>query len=405
MHRQQQNTDIQCRNQTGLQKKRLETSSPEPQDDGGWKTSLQTAKHERRKTAGYIDVQEPLGSCPEFHTGPERSHSRRTVQSDTAFYLSPSKNTHRIAPKRSPTSVFDIEAYLSPESKTVSEKKLNVSMSSIEKSVLQQFSGFDSSKSLHLSGTFDVDSFEQEASQGVVELEEFSLDSGDGTVPRIFDISNVSCNSDLSCSIGQLSRGPSFRFKKQSAWGPPSVSNTAAASDSVPMMPIRQESSDEFKLETSVPVQIDCPSDMSPTKPSRQLSRRQLMSRQPSQAATMVSMLTTDSSPRRPTRQLSQSLLGASCADTIGSALSYDTSPSKPLRKKSVRSLFADDQSTMSRGGLSGRGVPSRRTINRSEKSATSLRTRPSRRALLRRIPNDTGGLSVSVHERIVEEN
>jgi hypothetical protein len=311
----------------------------------------------------------------------------RTVKSDTAL-VSPTKpkltgTSSTQAPKRSPTSIFDFDAQPAAPQRACSEKKLGIhSISSRDRSVLQQFTGFDDSQTLNMSGSFAEDDMIDESSFANYDL---------SSIPTSFRLStsNISVPSDLTGSartLDMLHTSPTRQASKSSKTyvlatlgeHPGPADKTCNTADVIPLPPRRQNSSRSSLENLSKPVvpsQINCfPMDTSPNKPSRQTSVRRLTALQGDRASSFITSLSIDSSPTKPKRQNSEgSQLAASYRST-------DSSPSKPERKESLRFLFTPTTKTLgptrARSSIEGEtprnpsSVPQKRQISRSESMA-----------------------------------
>lgn len=325
---------------------------------------------------------------------PTRSHSKmdaRTVKSETA-YFSPRKPAGGIlsakaveddVTKKSPSSIFDFDLQPEPE-RTGSEKKLGISISSHERSVLQLFPGFDNShQTLSMSGSFSDE-----------ETIDASFANDDlASIPTSFrqSTSSISVPSDLTGSTPTLDlpfSSPSRQTSRTYAFRSPndhpsSVAATCSTSDIIPLPPRRQNSnprSFRHNSDACVPHQIQCfPIDASPMKPSRQTSVKRLFAQQGSSASSSVTSLSINLSPTKPKRQSSSDSLAFDAASHHAfSCMSIDSSPLKPERQKSIR-FEGSTRNTTTRARSSTSG-PKKRTISRSESTAQTRLPALSRR-------------------------
>lgn len=248
--------------------------------------------------------------------------------------------------KRSPTSVFELEAQ---EASNVSGLGLDRKLSGFERSLLQPFPGFGQSQALNESGELLFELKEQEES--TLEAQALRRQSDGGPVPNRHERSSsiFSHFSDLTISTVEkdlVPRSPTRQLSKELEDNSPgfrkSFTSTTckSADDSIPQKPKRQDSLKAGRRAShgSVPREITCvPHDASPTKPYRQDSndiRKALFSLQEALARTQMAV---EDSQERPHHhqppKLSKPRFRRSQTRSTDDSL-----PMKPRRKRSMGS-------------------------------------------------------------------
>lgn len=348
-------------------------------------------------------------------------HDTRTVKSDTAC-LSPTKPTRVAsfkhvglhAPKRSPSSIFDFDAVPAPE-RDCSERKLGISISCHERSVLQQFQGFDNSSSkLDASGNFsdeetiDTSSFANEDLASIPTSLRFSNSSI--SVPSDLTGSHPTLEAPFSSPNRQASKMYSV---VSASHHPATTAASCSSADFIPLPPRRQCSNrlaPRIRNSPLVPSQIRClPMDASPMKPSRQMSVRRL-SASKSSSSIMTSSSIDDSPTILPRRQYSRRMFNSDESQYTASCISIDSSPLKPQRQKSVKAFFAPPEfSFVSKNSTEdalrrSTSTPERRMVSRCESILQPRLPTLSRRSSITGEPIEDRRRSPRLHHAVIAE-